>query len=72
MMKRMLGVLVAAGILFSSGTAGWCRDAVGPVAQPVGMNFRFDPVPEGTLVEHVFTIRNPGEETLRIDSVKTG
>lgn len=36
------------------------------------ISYKFDPVVDGTLITHDFTIKNTGSETLVVERVKTG
>jgi hypothetical protein len=71
-MRQIVVVLAALVVVHASGFEGWGMDSPGPAASPVGAEYRFDPVPEGTNVTHEYLIRNTGDAVLSIEAVKTG
>ena len=70
-MKHLIIGLMAVGLMALTGVQAWSAGN-GPSAEAVESEFRFDPVPEGATVTHVYTIRNQGNQTLNVVSVKTG
>jgi len=64
MKKKMLlmAVLLMVWAFPCVGIALQKADIIDPV-------FRFDPVPEGVHVDHVFIVKNPGDTVLRIEKV---
>ena len=46
--------------------------STGPAAFTPDLIFEFNPVPEGSIIAHEFTIKNKGNAVLHIKRVKTG
>lgn len=67
MKKNLLFFLVPILLVLAFGPA-----TAAPVFQPHEMEYNFDPVPEGKIVEHAFSFRNAGDKVLRILKVMTG
>jgi hypothetical protein len=66
--------LVTLLILMAAGSIAWADQASQPTPKLVVENssYEFDPVVDGTLVNHDFVVRNEGDAVLNIQKVKTG
>lgn len=71
-MKNKIFLSVAMGCLVTMIVAGWCQASTGPKASVPETEFRFDTVPDGTIVNHTYVIQNKGDAVLNITKVKTG
>lgn len=66
--KRLIRAALIAGMLFLF-PAVLCAQPSVEVAESA---YEFDPVPEGTEIEHSFKIKNTGDAPLHIQKVNTG
>ncbi len=62
------------GCLLRAGAISWNEaSAEGqPVAVLPEIQYEFEPVPDGTQIQHGFIIQNKGTATLKIEKVRTG
>ncbi len=78
MKKFLLHILTFAIVLglysnlLASNAPATAKKEVGPSAFVVEGTHKFDPVPEGSKIEHEFVIQNKGDAPLVIESVKPG
>lgn len=66
--KQFIRAFVIAGIFFLF-PAVLCAQ---PSVEVTESKYEFDPVPEGTEIEHSFKIKNTGDAPLHIQKVNTG
>lgn len=71
-MKLKTCIFFAAAVLFLSPVALAADQMAVPVAIPLDPVFEFKAVPEGSVVQHDFKIKNTGTATLKIQKVRTG
>ncbi|MFO7751673.1 MAG: hypothetical protein R6V41_00990 [Desulfobacteraceae bacterium] len=68
MKKKLMCAAVIAGLCVLLPAFLYAR----PSAEVTRSVYNFDPVPEGTYIEHSFVIKNTGDEPLEILKVNTG
>ena len=79
-MKNIKFLFLAALIFMALSVPVWSletkaesqADTPVPVAEIAAPEYRFDTVPEGTKVTHVYVIQNKGTAPLEVVQVKTG
>lgn len=70
-MRKLACFFAVMALVFAAVAPGWCEEKKGPFAYVPVMDYRFDPVPEGAMVNHTFAIHNRGDALLKIEQVKT-
>jgi hypothetical protein len=66
--KRLIPAAVGAGMLFLFPLLLYAQ----PSVKVDRSTYEFDPVPEGTQIEHSYVIKNTGDIPLHIQKVNTG